>query len=121
VTPVTSAVAGSGDSLYEVSFDVTNTGSLPGVDVAQIYVGEVNSKVVRPIRELKGFARSSLQPGERRRVKLPLNARSLAYYDTANHSWRADAGSYRIELGDSADRIASSAVLRLSRPLQVKP
>jgi beta-glucosidase len=110
----------SEDSLYTVSFNVTNTGARAGTDVAQVYVGEVRPRVARPVRELKGFARTDLKPGETRRVTIPLEARSLAYYDVASRAWRADPGGYRIDLGQSADNIAGSAVVYLPRKLLIK-
>ena len=70
-----------GAGAYEVSFDVTNTGNRAGADVAQVYVGEDHPPVARPPQELKGFARLTLQPGETRRVSIPLDARSFTWYD----------------------------------------
>ncbi len=115
VQPVQSAAADGRGPLYTVSFDVTNTGARAGADVAQVYVGEVRSRVARPVRELKGFARTELKPGETRRVTIPLDGRSFAYYDVASRTWRADAGTYRIDLGQSVDSIAASTVVRLPR------
>lgn len=106
--------------LYTVSFDVRNTGTGAAADVAQLYVGELKSKVARPVRELKGFARTQLDPGETRRVSLQLDARSFAYYDVASRSWRAEAGAYRVELGQSAENISTSAVVELRRSLRVR-
>jgi beta-glucosidase len=115
--------AGKADSgaRYQVTFDVTNTGSRAGADVEQIYVGESHPKIARPIRELKGFARSDLKPGETRTVSVPLNARSFAYYDVGAQMWRADAGEYRVELGSSSADIVASAVLSLSSALSLRP
>ena len=115
VVPAQSAAADGSGPLYTVSFDVTNTGARPGTDVAQIYVGEARSRVARPVRELKGFARTDLKPGETRRVTIPLDARSFTYYDVASRAWRADPGSYRVDLGQSVDNIVASSVLRLPR------
>src|ERR1035441_8118067 len=64
-----------GTGAYDVSFDVSNTGSRAGADVAQVYVSEDHPSVARPPQELKGFARVALNPGERRRVTVPLEAR----------------------------------------------
>jgi beta-glucosidase len=103
--------------LYAVSFDVTNTGKRAGADVAQVYVGAVRPRVPRPPRELKGFARTELKPGESQHVTVLLDARSFAYYDVGGQAWRADAGSYRIELGQSSDDIAASTELKLPKNL----
>jgi beta-glucosidase len=116
VQPVQPAAA-DGGPLYTVSFDVLNTGTRAGADVAQVYVGETRSRVARPVRELKGFARTELKPGETRRVSIPLDARSFAYYDVAGRAWRADPGAYRVEVGQSAENIVASTVVRLPRKL----
>jgi beta-glucosidase len=120
VTPIPKSESGSA-GLYAVSFDVTNAGARAAADVAQIYVGAPRSKVPRPVRELKGFARSELRPGETRHVSIPLDARSFAYYDVRTHSWRADAGNYRIELGRSSDDIAAIANVNLRTPWERHP
>ena len=115
---VAPAAPGSG-SLYAASFDVTNTGTRAGADVAQIYVGAAAPKVPRPARELKGFARVSLAPGETKHVTLPLDARSFAYFDVRGKEWRADAGRYTVELGHSSESIEAHADVSLPRALQV--
>jgi beta-glucosidase len=103
--------------LYTVSFDVRNSGSRAGADVAQLYVAPAKSKVPRPKRELKGFARVELAPGETRHFAVPLDARSFAYYDAAAKRWQADPGNYAIELGRSSDDIKASAVVTLPRSI----
>jgi beta-glucosidase len=98
-----SALAPSGrPALYTVSFDVTNTGSHAGADVAQLYVGKANPKVPRPANELKGFARVELATGETKHVTLSLDARAFAFYDVASKHWQADSGAYTIKVGDSS-------------------
>jgi beta-glucosidase len=87
---------------YDVTFDVTNTGSRAGADVAQVYVGEINPKVPRPAKELKGFSRVELSPGETKHVSVSLNPRAFAYYDTAGKDWHADADQYSVEVGRSS-------------------
>jgi beta-glucosidase len=64
---------------HGVTFDVTNTGSRAGVTVAQVYVAPEHASVPRPVKELKGFSRVMLKPGETQTVKVPLNTRSFAY------------------------------------------
>jgi len=105
--------------LYSVSFEVTNTGSRSGTDVAQIYVGVKSSRVPRPVRELKGFARVDLAPGQTKRVTLTLDARSFTYFDVGASQWRADAGEYRVELGRSVEDIQASQSLKLPHTLRV--
>jgi beta-glucosidase len=99
------------DGNVRVSFDVTNTGTRAGADVAQIYVGDGHAKVPRPPKELKGFAKVSLRPGETQRVTVDLNRRSFSYYDVQAKQWRADPGVFEILVG------RSSADIQLRGPL----
>uniref|UniRef100_E6QN94 Glycoside hydrolase, family 3-like n=1 Tax=mine drainage metagenome TaxID=410659 RepID=E6QN94_9ZZZZ len=86
-----------------VSFDVTNTGKVAGAEVAQLYVSEPNAAVTRPERELKGFEKVRLAPGETKTVTLSLGARSFSYWDEATHGWKMDAGKFVIHVGDSSE------------------
>ncbi len=110
-----SAIAPSGrPALLYVSFDVSNTGSRAGAEVAQVYVGEAKPKVPRPAKELKGFARVELAAGETKRVSISLDARAFAFYDVAAKHWQADSGAYTIKVGDSSADTPLSA--RVSLP-----
>jgi beta-glucosidase len=95
----------SGDQPVMVTFDVTNTGKQKGADVAQIYVGDKHSSVPRPVKELKGFAKVELNPGETRSVSVTLDRRSFSYYDVKNARWTADPGAFDIYVGRSAAQI----------------
>ncbi|MBV8631979.1 MAG: glycoside hydrolase family 3 C-terminal domain-containing protein [Silvibacterium sp.] len=110
-------VAPSGDSSglnYTVTFDVTNTGSRPGATVAQIYVAEAHASVPRPPKELKGFQRVMLQPGETKHVTLPLNGRSFAFYDTGGKRWQVDSGEFGILVGDSSANLPLKSSITIS-------
>ena len=96
---------GQADYLYEVSFDVKNTGVREGADVAQVYVGEARPKVARPLKELKGFSKILLRPGETRRVTVMLDSRAFLYYDADSKTWRADYGEFNILVGRSSEQI----------------
>ena len=89
VSPASGAVSGSAqdDRRVTVSFEVTNTGSRAGADVAQVYVGDQHASVPRPVKELKGFAKVSLNPGETRHVEVTLDRRAFSYYDVKSHKW----------------------------------
>jgi beta-glucosidase len=100
-----------GNTPIKVSFDLTNTGKVGGSEVAQLYVGQQNPKVERPIKELKGYKKVFLQPGETRRVTIELNDRSLAYYDTASKNWVVDADTFNLSLGASSQDIRLNAKL----------
>jgi beta-glucosidase len=102
---------------FNVTFDVTNTGKRAGATVAQLYVGPASSPVERPARELKGYERVLLQPGETKSLTLDLNPRSFSYFDVNSSTWHADAGSYGLMLGDSSQNIQQRTVLQLPQPL----
>jgi beta-glucosidase len=87
----------------EVSFDVTNTGSVAGAEVAQLYISEPDAKTKRPERELKGFEKVRLAAGETRHVSLNLDARSFSYWDEPSHNWKMDIGKFLIHVGDSSE------------------
>jgi len=106
-------------TLYQVSFDVTNTGARSGADVAQLYVGEKSASVPRPVKELKGFKRIVLNAGETQHVVLPLNARSFTYYDEAAKAWKANAGAYLVEVGRSSEDLKLKGGLSLAAPINV--
>ena len=76
-----------------MTFDITNTGKTAGADVAQVYVTPSKSAVPMPDKQLKGFQRVVLQPGETKHISLELDARAFAYYDVAAKSWRSLLGS----------------------------
>ena len=97
--------AGAPDALYAVSFDLTNTGDRAGADVAQVYVADDHSKVARPAKELKGFVKVALQPGETKHVSVNLDARAFAYYDPAAKEWHITPGTFGILVGRSAEEI----------------
>ncbi len=96
-----------------VSFEVQNTGSRAGAEVAQIYVSDPSAKVKRPFEELKGFARVELAPGETKHVSIPLDRRSFAYWDTNRHDWTVDPGKFVIHVGDSSINLPLQADLTL--------
>ena len=80
---------------------VTDTGDRAGADVAQLYLGQPPA-AGNPPRQLEGFQRVSLAPGQSRTVTFTLGDDQLAYYDTAGGAWRVAAGTYRIWMGDSS-------------------
>jgi beta-glucosidase len=92
-------------SSWQVQFDLTNTGKRDGAEVAQVYVASHGAAVPRPAKELKGFARISLRPGETKRVTVTLDRRAFSYYDAASKQWRADPGRYDVLVGKSAGEI----------------
>ncbi len=91
--------------VMNVTFDVTNSGSRPGAEVAQVYVADRHAKTARPERELKGFERVELAPGETKHVSIELNPRAFAFYDAAAHHWTIAPGQFSIEIGDSVESL----------------
>jgi len=108
--------AREGDQLITVSFDVTNTGQRAGSEVAEVYVGEPQSTVPRPVKELKGFTKVQLNAGETRRVSVTLDRRAFAYYNVKNHDWTVDAGDFNVYVGSSSARIELTD--KITRPTQ---
>lgn len=110
----TSADSLNKDGIINVSIDLQNSGELAGEEVVQLYVQHPKSAVPRPLQELRGFQRVASKPGERKTVEFLLPAKSLAYWDSAQHSWAVENENIRLAVG------ASSADLRLSKTIAVK-
>ena len=85
-----------------VSVDVTNTGAVRGSEVVQLYVADRKSTVIRPVRELKGFEKVALAPGETKTVTFTLGRRAFAYWNTDIHDWHVETGSFGIQIGKSS-------------------
>ena len=103
-------VVAGGDSVV-VSVDVTNTGDRGGDEVVQLYVRYPESQVARPVRELKGYARVGLEPGETNTVAIPLAADQLRYWDEENGRWVLEAAPVVIEVGASSGDIRAEAAV----------
>ncbi|MGC1377516.1 MAG: glycoside hydrolase family 3 C-terminal domain-containing protein, partial [Anaerolineales bacterium] len=102
-----------------VSVDVTNTGNVAGKEIVQVYVHDRKSALIRPEKELKGFAKVELQPGETKTVTLQLDFRAFAYYHPAYKQWITEDGDVDILIGaSSADiRCAQTATLQATLEL----
>jgi beta-glucosidase len=96
-----------------VQFQLTNTGSREGAEVAQLYIHAAHPRLERPTKELKGFAKITLKPGEKKTVTIPLDQRSFAFYDPAQHAWSAEAGDYTIQVGSSSRDLRLESVYRM--------
>jgi beta-glucosidase len=92
---------------FTVSFDLTNTGKRAGAEVAQVYVSDTHapSNLPRPPKELKGFAKVMLKPGETRHVSVNLGPRAFAYYDEQAKAWKVDPGTFNVLVGSSSAQI----------------
>jgi beta-glucosidase len=111
---VTPAVLAAGQSA-RVRVMVRNTGSRPGAEIVQLYVHDGHSKVQRPPRELKGFEKVFLQPGESKAVEFALNPNALSFYSEQKHDWTAEPGSFDISVGSSSRDLRLTGKLELAR------
>lgn len=86
---------------FDVTVSVTNTGSREGKEVVQLYIGDVKCSVDRPVKELKGFEKLTLQPGETKTATFTITPRDLKFYDEVNHKWKLEPGKFRAFFGAS--------------------
>ncbi len=103
------------EEVCKVAVTITNTGDRFGKEVVQLYVQDVTSRVIRPVKELKGFEKVALEPGECRTVTFELSKRAWAYYDVESRGWYTEEGEFRILAG------ASSQDIRLEETVYVTP
>jgi beta-glucosidase len=89
----------------EVCFSITNTGSRQGTAVPQVYVSLPDSGIIRPMKELKGFARITLLPGETKGVQITLDDKAFRYYDAEKGGWEVEPGTYQILVGANVEDI----------------
>lgn len=104
----------SDDDTVTVSVDVTNTGDVEGKEIVQLYIHDTTGAVQRPPKELKGYDKLSLKPGETKTAVFTLDYRSLAWYSEALGDWYAKAGDYEILIGASSRDIRLSTAVRLN-------
>jgi len=105
-------LVGDGTDL-EVRVRVINVGDRAGSDVVQVYVRDVETSVYRPTKELKGFAKVHLDPGEYRDLAIPLDRRSFAIWDVAAHDWLVEGGDFEVLLARSSTDIVATLPLRI--------
>jgi beta-glucosidase len=98
-----------------VQFDVANTGSRAGAAVPQVYVSQDNPSLTRPPKELKGFAKVTLKPGEKQSVSIKLNRDAFSFYDPDKKGWVAEKGGFKILVGSSSRDILLTGACQLSQ------
>jgi beta-glucosidase len=113
-TDLTVAVTGADTATATAEVTVANTGPRPGKHVVQVYVATTAGPVRRPARELRAFTKIALNPGESRRVELPLDRRAFAYYDIELAAWTVAPGDYTVHIGHSATDIVASRTITLT-------
>ena len=111
VTPA----SGNLDQPVTVSFEVKNIGGRNGAEIAELYVGDPHASVPRPFKELKGFAKVSLKPGESKRVSINLARRAFSFYDVGKKDWSAEPGAFDILIGGSSDKIQLQGKFTVTR------
>ena len=98
----------------ELSFTLKNTGPSAGAETVQLYVNDAEASVIRPIRELKGFKKVLLKPGQQEKIRLTLEVQELAFYDNDRMQWKVEPGRFNLLIG------SSSRDIRLSTSFDVK-
>ena len=88
-----------------VSLTVTNTGSVAGTEIVQLYVAKKNSELFRPAKELKGFARVTLAPGEKQRITITLDDKAFRFWNVKANRWEIEGGEYELIVGASVEDI----------------
>ena len=89
----------------ELSFDIKNTGKMNGEEISQIYISELDSKVFKPIKELKSFAKTEIEVGKTKKVNIKLDRKAFEYYNIETNKWSVESGKYKILIGKSVKDI----------------
>ena len=99
---------------FTVTFTVKNVGKVAGAEIAQLYVSDVESTLYRPAKELKGFKKVFLQPGEEKDVEINLDSRAFAYYNVAINDWHVESGDFKILVGASSRDIKLEGIVNVA-------
>jgi len=84
------------------TIDIINSGNCFGAEIIQLYIQDVECSVERPIKELKGFKKIKLDPGEKKTIAFDLEKRDLSFFDEKNNCWKAEKGIFKILVGSSS-------------------
>jgi len=103
-----------------VTVDVENVGNMAGKEIVQLYVGDDDSSVIRPAKELKGFEKVELAPGEKKTVSFTLEKRAFAYYNVEMSDWHVETGDFTIYIGKSSRDIPLTAKVRVESTQPIK-
>ncbi|NLK28810.1 MAG: glycosyl hydrolase [Clostridiales bacterium] len=103
----------------KVTVDVTNTGSRTGKEVVQLYVSDRESTVIRPVKELRDFAKVELQPGETKTVEFSLGKRAFAYWNTQIHDWHVETGEFELLIGKSSRDIVFTKTIQVESTVKL--
>ncbi|MDE6310038.1 MAG: fibronectin type III-like domain-contianing protein, partial [Muribaculaceae bacterium] len=100
---------GTSDDVFTITVPVTNVGKVKGKEVVQLYVNDVKSSVDRPVKELKGFSKVELAPGETEQVSITVKGSDLGYFDADKHQWVVEPGVFEALVGSSSADIHTKA------------
>lgn len=117
----TSGSVVEGDLAAEVTLTVTNTGSVAGADVVQVYVRDVATSVARPVRELKGFAKPFLDAGQSQQVTITLDQRAFSFWSDVHKRWVVEAGEFAIEVGHHSRDLPLTHAVTIDAPSVAAP
>jgi beta-glucosidase len=109
-----------GETDYDVVFTVKNTSNIDAKEISQVYVRDVFARVIRPLKELKGFAKTALKAGESKQVRISLNERSFAYYSIPLKKWHVENGEFEILVGSSSKDIRLKESVKISLPFDTQ-
>ena len=101
------------DGSVTVKVDVTNTGKRAGAEVVQLYIADLKSSLPRPVKELKGFKKVQLNPGETKTVEFTIDSSALSFYNDTKKLWEAEPGAFEAIIGASATDIKGKVKFEL--------
>lgn len=104
------------NEVLTVTVPVTNTGSREGSEVVQLYISDLKSSLPRPVKELKGFCKVKLAPGETQEVTFSIGKEALSFFDDSKHEWVAEPGKFEAIIAASATDIRNKVVFELKQP-----
>lgn len=104
---------GTVDDVFTVSIPVTNTGDRAGREIVQLYVSDLKTTLPRPVKELKGFKKISLEPGQTETVTFEISRDDLSYFDADKHAWVVDPGKFEALVGASSRDIRSKVAFKV--------
>jgi beta-glucosidase len=104
----------TGNDKITVTAQVKNIGEVAGAEVVQLYLHDKKASVDRPIKELKGFDKVFLQPGETQQISIELSKRDLSFWDVKTNNWLAEPGEFEVQLGTSLDDIRLNSTFSYS-------
>ena len=105
----------------KVSFDIKNTGEVAGAEIAQVYIGREQGSIYRPKKELKGFKKVYLEPGETKRVEIELDEYAFRYYDVIKDKWSIEQGTYYIYVASSVNDVRLKKCVEIGQTNESTP